>query len=250
MTKRDPFEILASLDPVDPARLRGAGASPRARATLESILEQPTPVAPGLSNRLRRPTRRRRRIYLAAAVAVAAVAAGTAWALTTGVSQSLTIGCYAAPTLTARTIVLPAGNASATQTCRTAWQQGEFGSVRTPQLQACVLPSGAVGVFPAADACQRLKLAPLTTERHRGHRKQHEGGSAIALKNSLVHAYLGHRCLSRSAGLRLAKDEIQTLRMAGWRVRIATPFTHQRSCASYAFDEQQQLVLVIPMPPR
>jgi hypothetical protein len=88
----------------------------------------------------------------------------------------------------------------------------------------------------------------LTAPVPRGqHAKQR---SPVALKNALVHAYLDHRCLSRTTGPQLARSQIRKLHLTGWRVRISTPFTSQRTCTSYAFDEQTKLVLVVPMPPR
>jgi hypothetical protein len=244
----DPFEILEDLNPIDAASLRGAASSPAAQATLESILQQPASPAPKMPHaRPERITPRRRRIYAVAAIALAVAMAGTAWALTRG-TQKITVGCYAATSTTARTIVLPADTTSPVQTCRRAWQRGDFGTPRTPPLQACVLPSGAVGVFPGKHACEQLKLSPLAAPAPSG--RSGKQGSPVDLRNMLVRAYLGRRCLSRSAGLHLARSQIRNLNLAGWNVRITTPFTNRRNCTSYAFDELNKLVLIVPMPPR
>lgn len=239
----DPVEVLEDLNPVDPEDVRGVAASPEARATLGRILEQPGRRPTYTRRRLRRP-----RLVAAAAIAVVAAMAGTAWALTRSTPQRITVGCYAAQSISARTIVLPAGSGSQVATCRKAWQRGDFGMPKSPQLHACVLPSGGVAVFPGARPCERLKLQPLghgATGRH-----QARPGSPIRLKNDLVRAYLGRRCLSGSTGLRLARSEIRRLHLNRWRVQVTTPFTRQRNCTSYAFDEQSDLILIVPMPPR
>jgi hypothetical protein len=241
----DPIKILEDLNPVDREEVRGVARSSEARATLESILEQPaTRSTRGRS----RPHRRPRRLVAAAAIVLAAAMAGTAWALTRGAPQPITIGCYAAQHTTARTIVLPAGSGSAVATCRKAWQAGDFGAKQTPQLHACVLPSGGVAVFPGAQPCAHLKLRPLGFGPPSGGKTNR--GSPTRLKNDLVRAYLHSRCLSRSRGLRLARSEIRRLDLRDWRAQVTTPFTSERSCASYAFDEQRDLVLIVPMPPR
>lgn len=239
----DPVKILDCLNPIERADVEGAAFSQEAHATLESILRQPATMP----SRKPRPARRRR-LLVAAAVAVAATASGTAWALTRSSSQPITVGCYAAPTTAARTLVLPAG-VSPVATCLEVWHRGDFGSPRNPRLRACLLPSGGVGVFPGLHQCADLSLQPLgTVQPSRNHHAQR--GSPIELKNHLVHAYLHSRCLSRTAGLQLARSQTRRIGLEGWRVRVTAPFTSERNCTSYAFDEQRHLVLIVPTTPR
>jgi hypothetical protein len=237
----DPTKILEDLNPVGPDDVRGVAGSSEARATLRSILGQAA-TQPSWRQRSHR-----LRIAAAAAAAVAALA-GTAWALTRSAPQHLTIGCYATQSTSAHTVVVPAGSGPPVATCRTVWQRGDFGAVGVPQLQACVLPSGGIAVFPGAHPCTTLKLRSFST-RPTGS-GQTEQSSAVKLKDHLVRDYLRSRCLSRARGLHLARAEIQGLHLRGWRVHVSAPFTRQRSCTSFAFDEQHMLVLIVPVPPR
>lgn len=251
----DPFEILENLDPIDVTSVRDAAASPEARAALANILSQPR-SAP--RRRWPLPTFFRsasgRRTYLAIAVAAAIATAGTAWALTRSPTQHLTIGCYATDNIAAHTVVVPSGRGSAISTCRDVWLRGAFGGRTAPPLQACVLASGSIGVFPSADrhACQRMKLEPITGAPNitRPAHKEKKAGSVIDLKNALVHAYLTHRCIGRRAGLQLTRSFISRLDLAAWHVKATTPHTRQRPCSSFAFDEENETVLLIPTPPR
>lgn len=239
----DPFKILEDLNPVDHEDVRGVAASPEARVTLERILEQPARWPTYPRHGLRPP-----RLVAAAAIVVLVVLAGTAWALTRSTPQRITVGCYANQSTNARTIVLPAGTGSPVTACQRAWRQGDFGTPQSPLLHACVLTSGGVAVFPGARPCEHLKLQPLGHGPASGHQTKPE--ARIRLKSDLVHAYLGHRCLSRATGLRLARSEIRRLHLYGWRVRMTARFTPGRNCSSYAFDEQLDFILITPMPPR
>lgn len=242
----DPFEILRDVNPVDPADLRGAASSPQAVEALEQIISD-TRRRSGRRIAVRLRLRRRRRLYILALVPLAAALAAGAWALTRGATQQLTIGCYATADLHARTIVVPAGNEPATTTCGAIWQGGEFGSPSSPPLQACVLPSGAIGVFPSStqDACTQLKLAPvapITTSTRQAE------ASPLALKGALVHKFLANRCMNEQQATATVQVEIRRLRLTNWRVRTNGRFSSSRPCASLAFDEGQQRVLLVPIP--
>jgi hypothetical protein len=232
----DPFEVLAGVDPLDHDAVAGARSSVRAQATLDRILAQPTRTG-GRS--------RRGRLYALAAVAAAIPAAGAAWALTNEPTHRLEIGCYAANSLDATTVVVDAGDASPVAACRAAWSRGELGGPAPRRLEACVLPSGAIGVFP--ETCRQLKLTPV------GRASAHappSNGSPTALKRSLVGTYLSRRCLGRRAGIAAARAAIGANGLTDWRVHVTTPFTPLRSCTSFAFDEVGHLVLLVPIPPR
>lgn len=244
MSGLDPFEVLRQANPVDPDELPDAD-SPEGRALLETILQQPRePHARHWLPHLALRTPRRR--YLIPAVAILAFAAGAvAWALTRGVSEPLTIGCYAAPNLQAKTAVVPADERSPIAACRQLWHQGEFGDQPTPPLQACVLPSGAVGVFPKRgnDACNTLGLPPVPSTY------EPATTPVVRLKERLVDQFLNEKCLTEQRARTIVQAEFRRLRLQGWHLETATPFSATRPCATLAFDTARRVIVLVPSPP-
>jgi hypothetical protein len=250
----DPFDLLRDLNPIDPSELADAASSEDAQHALTQILA---------GARHRRGSRRfafrvdslRRRGYLLAIISLGAVGvAAAAWALTHGATKHLTVGCYESVSLQARTVVVPAQDEPPTSTCRAVWARGDFGTHATPRLQACVLPSGAIGVFPTSDetACQQLKLPPVsaTTTAPAQTGPATPRVSLIALKSILVQKFLSTRCMNEGIARRLVQTELRRLRFANWQVRAGGTFTNDRPCASLAFDEDRDLVLLVPIPKR
>lgn len=250
----DPFEVLRELNPVDPADLRGAATSPQARLALEQILDGTRKSVPTRRRWARRRPRLRtwRRSYLLVLIPVAAGLAAAAWALTHGPTKQLTIGCYASANLDARTVVVAAGAAPPLATCQQAWQRGDFGPPPSPRLEACILPSGAVGVFPSPNgqACQRLKLAPLTPTAPATSTAPRPRSTVTALKDALVQAFLARPCMTQTEATTAVRAELRRLQLTDWKVEARGHFTAVRSCASLAFDEEQHLILLIPIPKR
>ena len=242
--ERDPFEILREINPVDPNTLPDPACSQAALEGLERIVGgEVAPSEARHPRRLRalRPVRRRR-VYVvpAVAVTVVALAAGTlAWALTRGPTQHLSIGCYAAVDLEARTVVVPAHANSPIESCEQVWRAGEFGKP-PPPLEACVLPSGAVGVFPSPEggSCARLSLPPAPAE---------PASPLVELEDTVVDTFLG-RCVSESEARRIVIAEMRRLGLGDWRVTTSGTFDSSRPCASLAFDEARSEVLLVPIP--
>lgn len=245
----DPFEALRALNPVDAADVRGERASPRAREALERIVTTNTARARDPERR-QIPRARRRKAYLLALIPVAAAAAAGAWALTHGATKHLTIGCYANLSLESRTVVVPANGSSSVQRCRDVWRRGDFGSPSSPRLQACVLPSGAVGVFPSPNggACQQLKLAPAAAGAPTTTSAPQRRGSATTLRDALVPKFLARPCMDRREAVSTINEELRKQRLNDWAVRISTPFSPARPCASLGFEEEQRLVVIVPVP--
>ncbi|MBA3380871.1 MAG: hypothetical protein H0T97_03245 [Actinobacteria bacterium] len=239
----DPFETLRRINPVDPSTLPDPVRSREALDSMERILQGAFPSPERRRFRLRAPWQaRRRRVYLVPVVAAAVLAAATlAWAFTRGPTQHLSVGCYAAIDPNGRAAVVPATEASPVETCEKLWLDGAFGKP-PPPLEACLLPSGAVGVFPSAegDSCKRLNLAPVPA-----------GGqppsALVELQNTLADAFL-KRCLSESAARRIVQDEFRRLNLQEWRVVTSGRFTPARPCASLAFAEEQSEVTLVPIP--
>ena len=107
-----------------------------------------------LVEELRGAARRRRRRRRAAIVLVPVAALGlVAAAVIASRSPRVTthLGCYAGPSVEADTTVVDADGRLPTAICAELWARGEVDpATRTaPPLEACVLRTGPVGVFPA-----------------------------------------------------------------------------------------------------
>lgn len=245
MSGVDPFEILRQANPVDPSRLPDAD-SPQGQALLAEILQQPR-KQPARVRLPRVALRRPRHRYLVPAIAVLALGAvAVGWALTRGVSEPLTIGCYAEPDLQARTAVVAVQGRAPIAACRELWKRGEFGVQRTPTLQACLLPSGAIGVFPKRlrDACGALGLPPVPSTY------EPVASPAVRLKERLVEKFLNEKCLTELQARALVEAELGLLRLQHWRVESAGRFAADRPCASLAFETARRVVLLVPAPPQ
>lgn len=254
----DPFELLRQLNPVSREEVRGEASSERAQASLERILREGRP--PRRRSPQRRSARLRwRRGYVLVLIALAVGVATAAWALTRTATETLTVGCYATVDLQARTVVVPADDRSPTATCAEIWQRGDFGSVSVPQLEACVLPSGAVGVFPspAGRACEDLRLVPVGPEppapspgRTTTSPKPPDAPQATVrtLKDRLVDTFLAKSCMNEHKATAAVHAELRKLHLGDWGVRSNAPFSTARPCASLAFDEEHRIVLLVPIP--
>jgi hypothetical protein len=215
MTKPfDPFDALGDLNPVKPGELRGASSTAEAQEALERILAD-RHTGPRHLRHLRS-RRRWRRGPVIALIPVAAALAVTAWALTQGPAKQLTVGCYEAADLRARTVVVPAGETTPARACAAIWGRGDFGTGRRPTLQECLLSSGAVGVFPATagDVCRRLKLTPLSNVV-----PAQRPASTAKLKEALVAEFLAKKCINKAVAVASIRTELRRLRVAGWRSR-------------------------------
>ena len=240
----DPFETLRRINPVDSSTLPDPGRSQEALDVMERIMRGD--IAPPAARRFGR-TRsllrtRRGRVYLIPIVAAAALAAAAlAWALTRGPTQHLDIGCYATINLQGRAAVVPATEEPPIETCKKFWLTGAFGKPPAP-LEACVLPSGAVGVFPSPEgnSCERLSLTPVPADSE-------PPSSSVELQDTLVDRFLD-RCLTEPTARRIIKKELTRLSLPDWRVATSGRFTHTRPCASLAFDEKQRQVILVPIP--
>jgi hypothetical protein len=246
----DPYELLRDLNPVAPDDVAEAASTAEATRALEEIIAgtRQLPAKRRLA-RIRIP-RIRRRFYLLALVPAVGAIAAAAWALTHGATKQFTVGCYATADLQAHTVIVPAGADGALETCRSVWRRGDFGVRAIPPLQACVLPSGAIGVFPSPNqhACTQLHLTALTpTKAPPPNRKV---GSPIELKNDLVHTFLASRCMNEQQAVDTVNAEIRRLGLSEWRVQVNGRFTSSRPCASLAFDQDIRHVLIIPLPRR
>ena len=112
--------------------------------------------------------RRPRRVLIALAVvvvaAVTAAAAYGGYALTRSATPVVTVGCYETVSLSANTAVISAGDGSPVAACAGVWSSAFPGDEQPSGFAACVLDSGATGVFPApagSDPCEKLGIPRL-----------------------------------------------------------------------------------------
>jgi hypothetical protein len=238
--RRDPIDRLRGANPLPEEQAPGPD-TPGARALFDRIVQ--SPAGNGLDEVARRRTLRRKALILVPAAALVAVAAG--FAISRAVRQPLIVACYERATLHApREVIAPTG--TPVQSCRALWGPGaEFnpaGSVRTPPLVACVLGSGAVGVFPDTlrpDTCSALGLGgpPRSSE---------QAPRILQLERSLATRFLSS-CVGRGSAVRYAEAALRRSGLVGWRVLTPAPFTSAEPCASAAVEVPGRTVSLIPV---
>ena len=98
--------------------------------------------------------RRRRRLALIlvpAVLVVLAVTGFTTYALTREPSHLESVGCFESAQLDGNIAIVNADGRGPTAICAELWRQGDMGPGPAPKsLAACVLETGAVGVFPSS----------------------------------------------------------------------------------------------------
>jgi hypothetical protein len=233
----DPLEVLHKLNPVKVEELPPA-SSPEAAALLASILSSRQDVP------ARRPWRKRLLVAVAFVLVAGAVAAA-AWALTRGAARHETIGCYRSESLTADTAVIPATGGPPVDVCRAAWQR-VFTTQPPKELQACLLDSGGVAVFPTTDGktCERLRLRPLRPDEA----ASTTAASVVKVRDALTSAFLARSCIGEKDALVLARTELHRLGADDWQVHVTTPFSGSRPCASLNLETDRRIVELVPLP--
>jgi len=249
MTKKDPFEILLRTNPVDRKRLPEVSESAHGRALLEEIIDmgQPTTTTrPAAAPAPRSRRKKRSRLVIPVFVAAAVLSMGfTVYALTRDVTEPSGIGCYAAADVGANRVVVGADGSSPVAVCERVWANGAFGPGEMPPLAACVLTTGAVGVFPGGpETCGVLELAPLDGQAYPG-----QVGGFIAFRTAVVDRFQAAGCLDEQTATAAVRDEFQAQGLSGWTVVTAAKFSPDRPCASLAFEPEAKRVSLVPTPP-
>ena len=203
--------------------------------------------------------RRRRRLVLVLVPAVIALLAATAfttYALTREPTHLESIGCYDRADLGSNTAVVNADGREPVAICADVWRQGALGNGKVPKrLEACVLETGAIGVFPsaAANTCGKLGLAPLPAS-YAGNAKRF-----AALRDAIV-AQLGEpasgssdrgsQCLHEPAARALVRRALDAYGYSAWRIQTTGgSFSAERPCAEPSFDSGDKVVLLTPATP-
>lgn len=248
----DPLERLGAANPVRNDDLPDA-ESPGARALFEEITSVQTlsPTRPGRTGLSYRP---RRLLVPLIAVAMLSVGAAGAFALVTQrATTTVGVACYAAADLRSDTAIVAADGRAPIEVCASAWASGAFGTRPAQTLEACVLPSGVAGVFPAAsdqDVCDMLGLAVLTTEA-----STLEDGRVLAFKVAIVQRFDSERCLDREESSAIVREELDRAGLASWAIIVGPGvngegFSSVRPCAGLAIKQAEQRVILVPGPPR
>ncbi len=137
------------------------------------------------------------------------------------------------------------------EVCADAWRSGAFGERPAPILQACLLPSGVAGVFPAAqgeDVCAKLGLPRLAEPDPNGDDKRF-----LAFKAAAVERFSSRSCLDRQQATAIVQDELSRAGLQGWTTEIGPGvrgegFSPDRPCASLAFNQPDRRVVLVPTP--
>ena len=234
----DPYEILRDHNPVHAEDLPDPASSPEAQVTLERILRKKQ------EKWLIHALRRRPTYSVVLALFVCGVVGAGAWAWTQRGGERATVGCYQDPAQTARTVIV-AIHGSPVSTCLGVWRRGELGTRRPTRLEACVLPSGAIGVFPLGlvDVCQRLGLEPY--QRQLG---SADIASTRALQDELSTLFLSRGCLTGRQARAIIAGELAKHGLSQWHITLNGRFTALARCASIAVEGATDTVAIVPVP--
>lgn len=193
---------------------------------------------------------RRRRWLLGALVPAAVLLLGATgigtYVLTRDATHLESVGCYATADLGADTTIVSADGRDPVAICTDLWAHGAVGQGAAPAaLAACVLPSGAVGVFPAAGpkTCNSLGLAKLA-----------DGFAADAARvadlSGAVTARLAIDCVGEDEARGLVQEELAARGFGAWRVEVAGEgYSAGRPCTQFATDASSRLALLLPAEP-
>jgi hypothetical protein len=116
------------------------------------------------SSNARRRRRHRVLVLVPAVLAFLAVTGFTTYALTREPTHLESIACYDRASLDADVAVVGSDERHPLDICGEVWRMGAFGQEgESPLLAACVLQTGAIGVFPKSGGvmCAELGLADL-----------------------------------------------------------------------------------------
>jgi hypothetical protein len=203
-------------------------------------------------------TRRRRRrlaLILVPAVVVVLVATGfTTYALTRSPTHLESVGCYDTASLDANVAVVNLDGRDPTAICNEIWRRGDLPGVPVPtKLAACVLESGAIGVFPSSGAstCEKLGLADLPASYAQ------EGKRFAALRDAIVtkigepasgSSRGGPQCVGEDEARAVVRRELDSHGYGDWTVMVAGgEFSAAQPCADVSFDTGGKTVILLPI---
>jgi hypothetical protein len=200
--------------------------------------------------------RRRRRVALIlvpAVIVLLGLTGFTTYALTREPTHLESVGCFETAALDGNVAIVNADGRDPTVICGELWRDGAMGSGAAPEsLAACVLESGAIGVFPSSgeEACEQLGLADLPPAYAA------EGKRFAELRDAIV-AHLGEpasgssrgseKCVGDDEARALVRRELDAHGYAEWGIELSQDFTAERPCAEASFDGEKKAVVLIPV---
>ena len=198
---------------------------------------------------------RRRRLVIALVPAVLVLLAATAFTtykLTRNPTHLESVGCYDRASLSGNTAIVGADGRDPVAICSDIWQQGALGKPIPRQLQACVLQTGAIGVFPVTrrNTCGELGLAPLPASYRAEARRFASLQNAIVARLGIPasgSSKRGPQCVGEAAATSFVRKTLDTRGYRDWRVKIAGgEFSASRPCAEPSFDTGAKTVYLLP----
>lgn len=231
----DPFDLLRAVNP-EPG----------------DVTPGPDPALPDRIIAGRQPRRRYWRAWLVIPAIVGTTGAVAATVIDRAPRTTDRVGCYASAEPDADTAVAVADAADAVEVCAALWREGAVGVGPVPALEACVLPSGAVGVFPRSTPPCAGAVGPVAT-------RPPTGGSTVpapdvaGLTTALSDATAAAGCLTPTAARELATAELARLGLSGWRIEVGggvngAGFDASRPCAAFAVDDTRDTIVIVPTP--
>jgi hypothetical protein len=201
--------------------------------------------------------RRRRRLVLIlvpAVIVLLGVTGFTTYALTREPTHLESLGCFDRAALDANVAVVSADGRDPTAICNELWQRGDMPGAPVPSsLAACVLESGAIGVFPSSgvSTCENLGLADLPASYAA------EGKRFARLRDAIV-AELGEpasgsslgssKCVGEHDARAIVRRELDAHGYSDWEIEVgAEGFTAERPCAEVSFDGGRKVVVLVPV---
>lgn len=194
--------------------------------------------------------RRRRRLALIAvpaAIVVLAASGFTTYVLTREPTQLDTIGCFETPDVDGSVAVVNADGRDPRAICAELWRDGALRGRPMPErFAACVLQTGAVGVFPSSEpgTCERLGLAELPASYAAAARR------LAGLRDALV-ARFASECVGEQVALTVVRRALDARGLSAWDVAVTdgAAFGAERPCAAVAFDGKRREVVLAPVEP-
>jgi hypothetical protein len=200
--------------------------------------------------------RRRRRLALVlvpAVLAVLAVTGFTTYALTREPTHLESVGCFETAELDGNIAIVNADGRGARAICAELWLQGDMGPGPAPKsLAACVLDTGAVGVFPSSGkgTCEQLGLSDLPPT-YAGEAKRFAAlrdAIAAELGASYGSTERDPKCLTEDEARALARRELDARGYGNWSIEVIGGGFAEGPCAGVGlgFDGERKVVFLVP----
>jgi hypothetical protein len=209
------------------------------------------------SSNARRRRQRRVLVLVPAVLAFLAVTGFTAYALTREPTHLESVACYDRAALDANVAVVSSDERHPLEICGELWRTGAFGEEgESPQLAACVLPTGAIGVFPSSGSstCGALGIAELPPSYP-------DAAARFAGLQSAIYARVGEpasgssrggpQCVGEDEARMIVRRELIVRGYSDWEILLAGgEFSPEQPCADVSFDTAGGTVLLLPAGPR